>query len=80
MAKFRVLSGRHYEGDVLYEQDSIVESDRDLVAAFGMEKFAEVVEAAPQKAVEETPESEKTEEEEEPAKAEKKKVNLKRKS
>jgi hypothetical protein len=49
MAEFRVRRGRHVEGRRVYKKGEVVETDRDLVAVHGKEKFEEVgspVEAA----------------------------------
>lgn len=41
---FRVLAGRHTANKVVYAKDDIVESDRDLVALFGDNKFKREIE------------------------------------
>ena len=47
---FKVLAGRHTAAGVVYSKDDVIESDQDLVALFGDNKFQRDLEAEMKKA------------------------------
>ena len=47
---FKVLAGRHTAAGIVYSKDDVIESDQDLVALFGDNKFQRDLEAEMKKA------------------------------